>query len=121
MLDSLRVNHLNVSWHLGVFWGSSVEGKSEITSEIPTFSTRGPSAKVGLSANFWCNSIQGIYAQFTEGVHLPQYVHLPCFVYWYSRQISSVRVEISYCHLGGVLKACFKGVKGVTSDMTVQC
>ena len=33
----------------------------------------------------WCSGIQGIYALFTRGVHLPQYVRLPSIVYRYSR------------------------------------
>ena len=45
-----------------------------------------------------CTGIQGISALFIGGVYLPKYVHLPSFVYWYSRQISAVRLEIS---LGG--------------------
>ena len=45
-----------------------------------------------------CTGIQGISALFIGGVYLPKYVHLPSFVYWYSRQISAVRLKIS---LGG--------------------
>ena len=120
--------------------------------------SQGPLAKVGLSAKFgvavfkasmldslgggsisqsrficqvWCSHIQGILFLITQArrVHLPKYVHLPSFVYWCSRQISPVRVEISYCHLqggvSGVFWACFgvsRGVlRGVTSDITLQC
>ena len=49
------------------------------------------------------------------GVLLPKYVHLPSFVYLFSRQISPVRVEISYCHLAdvsGVFQACFGVLRG---------
>ena len=60
-----------------------------------------PLAKVGLSAKFGVAVFQTSMPD-SWGVHLPKYVHLPCFVYWYARQISPVRAEISYFHLGGV-------------------
>ena len=75
----------------------------------------GPSAKVGLSAKFGVAVFKTSMLD-SWGVHLPKYVHLPSFVYWYSRQISPVRVEISNCYLGGVLWV----LRGVTSDMPVQ-
>ena len=37
-----------------------------------------------------CSSIQGIYFQFPWGVHWPKKVHLPIFVYWYSRHLCSI-------------------------------
>ena len=61
----------------------------------------GPLAEVGLSAKFGVAVFQTSMLN-SWGFHLPKYVHLPSFVYWYSRQISPVRVEISYCHLEGV-------------------
>ena len=76
----------------------------------------GPSAKVGSSAKLGAVVFKASILDYPWGVHLPKYVHLPCFVYRYSRQISPVRVEISYCHLGGVsgvFKACFGVLSGL--------
>ena len=77
----------------------------------------GPSGKVGSSVNFGVMVFQASILDYPgEGIHLSKYLHLPSFVYWYSRQISCVRVEISYCHLGGVsgvFWACFRHVLGV--------
>ena len=39
----------------------------------------GPLAKVFV-CQVWCSSIQGIYSQFTWGIHWPKYVHLPSLV-----------------------------------------
>ena len=69
-------------------------------------------AKVGSSAKFGVAVFKESMLDLTRGVHLPKYVHLPSFVYWYSRQISPVRVEISYCHLGDV-SGMFWDVSGV--------
>ena len=77
----------------------------------------GPLAKGGSSAKFGVVVFKASMLNSLGGVHLPKYVHLPSFVYWYSWQISPVRDDIFYCHLGCVLG----GVKGVTYDMTVQC
>ena len=37
-----------------------------------------------------CTGIQGIYALFMWGVHLPKCVCLPSVVYWYSRHLCSI-------------------------------
>ena len=37
-----------------------------------------------------CTGIQGISALLPGGVHLPKYVGLPSFVYWYSRHLCSI-------------------------------
>ena len=73
----------------------------------------GPSAKVGSSAKFGAVVFKASMIDYPgEGVHLPKYVHMQSFVYWYSRQISPVRLEISYCHLGvvsGMFWGSFRG------------
>ena len=97
------------------YWGGHQLKKVHLPSLVwqysrhPFLITQGgcPSAKVGLSTKFGVAVFQTSMLD-SWGVHLPKYVHLPSFVYWYSRQISPVRVEISYCHLGGGL-----GVLGV--------
>ena len=127
-------------------WCSSIQG---IYLQLP--GGGGPSAKVSSSAKFgvavfkasmldslgagsigqsrficqvWCSGIQGIYGQLTRGSIYQSMFHWLSFVYCYSRQISPVRVEISYCHLG-VFKGCFGHVLGVSSgvisDITVPC
>ena len=84
----------------------------------------GSISQSSFTCQVWCSGIQSIYYQLPTGVHLPKYVHLPSFVYWYSKQISPVRVEISYSHLG-VFQGCLRHVLGdvewVTSYITVQC
>ena len=71
-----------------------------------------PLAEVSFSAKFGVAVFQTSILNYW-GIHLPKYVHLPSFVYWFSRQISPVRVEISYCHLGDVSGGfvwCFGGL-----------
>ena len=65
--------------------GSSAKFGVAVFKASILYSLGGPSAKVGLSANF-CVSLL-----FSLGVHLPKYVHLPSFVYWYSRHLCSIK------------------------------
>ena len=49
----------------------------------------GPSAKVGLSTKFGVAVFKASILD-SLGVHLPKYVCLPSFVYWYSRDLFSI-------------------------------
>ena len=90
-------------------WCSGIQG-------IYSWFMEGPSAKVGSSANFsvlvfkesllyylgggtsakvcssakFCVPVCKASMLYKWGVHLPKYVHLPCFVYWYSRHLCSI-------------------------------
>ena len=50
----------------------------------------GPSAKAGLSARFCILVCKASLLCLPGGFHQPNYVHLPSFVYWYSRHLHSV-------------------------------
>ena len=73
----------------------------------------GSSAKIGVLV-FKASMINSL----TGGSICQSIVHLSSCVYWYSRQISPVRLEISYCHLGVVSGVfwpyfgVFWGIKG---------
>ena len=71
-----------------------------------------PSAKVGLSAKFGVAVFQTSMLH-SWGIHLPKYVHLPSFVYWYSRQIIT-------CQSWNLLLS-FGGVEGVFRGLHLTC
>ena len=97
ILPSIYSNHSNIEkWHVPknslslAKVGSSAMFGVEVFKASIFNSLGGPNSQSRFICHVWCSGIQDIYFQFPWGIHWPKKVHLPIFVYWYSRHLCSI-------------------------------
>ena len=79
----------------------------------PDVSSNVKLAKLGSSANFGVLVIKASLFYYLGG-HLPKYVYLPSFVYWYSRQLCSIHGGF-FCQRRFVCQVWCSGIQGISA------
>ena len=63
----------------------------------------------------WCSVFKAFILNSLWGVHLPKYVHLPSFVYQYSRHLFLIHCWGSICQSRFIYQVLCTGIQGISA------